>query len=471
MVEVIQSIVALIVTLSILVTFHELGHYWVARLCGVHVLRFSVGFGKAIYVKRGPTPAPVAPPDEQDSQARANQPLAGTEFAIAAIPLGGYVKMLDEREGYVPDDQLHLAFNRKPVMQRVAIIAAGPIANFLLAIIAYWMLFSVGITGVVPKLGQIDPESLAGLAGLVAGDEIVAIDKKAVNTWADANLRLFERLGETGEIVLSVADGLDFTRDHVIPINSWLQGAEEPNPAAELGLQLAYPEIPAVISAVVTGGRAEAAGLQADDKILTANAVAIGSWVDWVKIIQAGPEKTMALTVLRDDVVIDLAVVPALVERDGKNIGFIGAQRIDIEIPADMRRTVSYPVHAALVPALARTWDVTVFTLVSIKKMLVGAISPKNLSGPITIAQVANATAQSGLESFVGFIALLSISLGVLNLLPIPILDGGHLLYCFVEICTGRTVPERIQLWGMQMGMFMIMGLMMLAFYNDLTRL
>jgi regulator of sigma E protease len=471
MVEVIQSIVALIVTLSILVTFHEFGHYWVARLCGVHVLRFSVGFGKPIYMRRGRDPAPIAPPPDQDIQTRANQPLAGTEFAIAAIPLGGYVKMLDEREGYVPDDQLHLAFNRKPVMQRVAIIAAGPIANFLLAIIAYWMLFSVGVTGVVPKLGEIDPESMAGRAGLSAGDEIVAIDQAEVKTWSDANLRLFERLGESGEIVITVANGLDFTRDHIIPIHGWLQGADEPRPAAELGLQLAYPEIPAVIGGVIAGGRAEAAGLHANDKVLTSDGVLIESWVDWVEIIQASPEKSMTLTMLRDNVVIDLVVVPALVERDGKTIGFIGAQRIEIEIPADMQRIVRYPVYAALVPALARTWDVTVFTLVAIKKMIVGAISHKNLSGPITIAQVANATAQSGIESFVGFIALLSISLGVLNLLPIPILDGGHLLYCFVELCTGREVPERIQLWGLQMGMFMIMGLMMLAFYNDLTRL
>ncbi len=471
MMEVIQSIVALIVTLSILVTIHEYGHYWVARLCNVHVLRFSVGFGKPLLMKRGPSRTVIPSPADQEIETRANQPLERTEFVVAAIPLGGYVKMLDEREGYVPDDQKHLAFNNKPVLQRIAIVIAGPLANFLLAIVAYWVLFTVGVTGVVPKLGEIDLESRAGYAGLEAGDEIVAIDGSAVETWSDVNLRLFERLGESGEIIVSVAAGTDFSEDYTIPINKWLQGADEPSPAFELGLNLSYPPIPALIGGIVEGGRAEKAGFLSGDKILTANDVAVDDWVEWVEMIQASPERSMALTVLREDTVIDLVVTPEQIERDGKTIGFIGASRTAIELPEDMQRQVSYPIYLALFPALERTWDVTVFTLVSVKKMIVGDISPKNLSGPITIAQVANVTAQSGLESFIGFIALLSISLGVLNLLPIPVLDGGHLLYYIVELCTGKPIPERIQVWGLQVGMFLIVAIMMLAFYNDLARL
>ena len=316
--EVIQSIVALIVTLSILVTIHEYGHYWVARLCNVHVLRFSVGFGKPLLMKRGPSRTVIPSPADQEIETRANQPLERTEFVVAAIPLGGYVKILDEREGYVPDDQKHLAFNNKPVLQRIAIVIAGPLANFLLAIIAYWVLFTVGVTGVVPKLGEIDLESRAGYAGLEAGDEIVAIDGSAVETWSDVNLRLFERLGESGEIIVSVAAGADFSEDYTIPINKWLQGADEPSPAFELGLNLSYPPIPALIGGIVEGGRAEKAGFLSGDKILTANDVAVDDWVEWVEMIQASPERSMALTVLREDTVIDLVVTPEQIFTNGK---------------------------------------------------------------------------------------------------------------------------------------------------------
>jgi regulator of sigma E protease len=473
MIEVIQSIAALIVTLSILVTFHEYGHYWVARRFNVHVLRFSVGFGKPIWAKRGPPPEPVPPPDDVDVRTRSNEPLEGTEFAIAAIPLGGYVKMLDEREGYVPDDQLHLAFNRKPVLQRIAIVVAGPAANFLLAIVAYWMLFSVGVTGIVPRLGDIAEESSAGRAGLRSGQEIIAVDGEKTRTWSDVNMRLFERIGDTGEIVLTVLEpgSLDATGEYVIPVTDWMSRDEQPYPASDLGLQLYYPHIPAIIGGVLANERAAAAGLEENDEIVGALGEPIRDWGHLVSIIQAHPEQPLKLRVLRDGREFDMTVVPKATERDGRQVGYLGASRIPVEMPADMQREVSYPVYSAWIPAIEKTWSVTVFTLDSIKKMIVGAISHKNLSGPITIAQVANATAQSGLESFVGFIALLSISLGVLNLLPIPVLDGGHLLYYLVELIARRPVPERVQVWGLQIGMFLIVSIMLLAFYNDLMRL
>lgn len=478
MIEFIQTVLALIVTISILVTIHEFGHYWVARLCNVHVIRFSVGFGKPFYVKRGPAPDTSGVLLDESGepisvQTRSNEPLEGTEFAVAAIPLGGYVKMLDEREAYVPDDQLHLAFNRKSVWQRIAIVSAGPIANFLLAIAAYWLLFVTGVTGVVPILGDIEENSKAGLAGLKAGQEIVAVDGKETRTWSEVNMQLFDRLGETGEIIVTVKEeaGYDSQSDYLIQIEEWLSDQDEPSPGRDLGLRLKTPDIPAVIGALNDDGRAIQGGLLAEDHVVAVDGLAVENWPHLVEIIQQSPEQSLRLTVERQGRVVDLSITPASVNRDGKEVGFIGASVQGVSFPAEMQREITYPFYYAWIPALEKTWEVTTFTLASIKKMIVGAISPKNLSGPITIAQVANATAESGFESFIGFIALLSISLGVINLLPIPVLDGGHLLYYFIEVIAGRPVPEKVQMWGLQVGMFMIVSIMILAFYNDLTRL
>ena len=474
MVEVIQSILALIVTLSILVTIHEFGHYWVARMCNVHVLRFSVGFGSVIFSRRGRAPVQTEPPAGQSISTRNNEPLEGTEFAVAAIPLGGYVKMLDEREGFVPDDLKHMAFNNKSVWQRIAIVAAGPIANFLLAIAVYWVLFMAGVTGIVPKIGEIDPESIAGQSGFTQGMEIVAVDGEPTSTWSEVNMQLFGRIGDTGviEFTLLPTGSSNATLSKQVSIVEWLSDAESPYPTSSLGLIPDYPVIPAEIGSVVEGEAAALGGLQAGDKVLAFNAVAISDWPQLVKLIQAHGNQTVDLTILRSGQNIVLPVTPkGVLQDDGSIRGFIGAARISVEFPADMQRTISYPFYSAWIPAVEKTWSVTTFTLDSIRKMIIGAISPKNLSGPITIAQVANSTAESGLESFIGFIALLSISLGVLNLLPIPVLDGGHLLYYLVELVTRKPVPERVQVWGMQMGMFVIVSIMLLAFYNDLSRL
>ena len=479
MIEFIQTVLALIVTISILVAIHEFGHYWVARLCNVHVIRFSIGFGKPLYTKRGRPPEIEPQPalDENGKPAplrsRSNEPLEGTEFAIAAIPLGGYVKMLDEREGFVADDQLHLAFNRKSIWQRIAIVSAGPIANFLLAVAAYWLLFVTGVTGVVPALGEIDAETKAGRAGLKEGQEIVAVDGEDTRTWSEVNMHLFDRLGETGDIVITVreAGSYDAFSDFRIPITSWLSDQDEPSPSRDLGLRLAAPEVPAVIGGVNDDGRALAAGVEVGDQVIRVDDESIRDWPHLVEIIQANPERPLRMTVLREGSETGIDITPASVERDRRQVGFVGAAVQSVSFPEQMQRVITYPVYSAWIPALDKTWEVTAFTLASIKKMIVGAISTRNLSGPITIAQVANATAESGLESFIGFIALLSISLGVINLLPIPVLDGGHLLYYFIELVAGRPVPERVQMWGLQMGMFLIVSIMILAFYNDLTRL
>ena len=480
MMDFLQSVAALIVTISILVTIHEFGHYWVARMCNVHVLRFSVGFGKTLFVKRGA--APEYDPDATllddhgepiQIQTRSNEQLEGTEFAVAMIPLGGYVKMLDERDGFVPDDQLHLAFSRKTVWQRIAIVSAGPIANFILAIVAYWLLFTAGVTGIAPLLGNVDENSIAAEAGMKQGQEIVMIDGRETATWSAVNMQLFDRLGETGEINITVkeADGYDAFTSYQLPISKWLSDQDMPAPAADLGLRLQMPSIPAIIEGVTNQGRAKAAGVQAGDQVTVADGVTIDDWGHLVELIQASPETVISLRIFRDGGDVTINVVPAKVSRDGRDVGFIGASVEAPSFPEEMLRETSYPVYSAWIPAVKKTWEVTTFTLVSIKKIIVGAISTKNLSGPITIAQVASATAENGLESFIGFIALLSISLGVINLLPIPILDGGHLLYYFIELMAGKPVPEKVQMWGLQVGMFLIVGIMVLAIFNDLTRL
>jgi regulator of sigma E protease len=465
----IETVLALIVTISILVTIHEFGHFWVARLCGVKVLRFSVGFGKPLFRFRMRPVENIPPPDDQPIKTRANENL-GTEFVVAAIPLGGYVKMLDEREGYVTDDELHLAFNRKPVATRIAVVAAGPLANFLLAILCYWLVYTVGATGIVPLLGDIVGESKAAAAGFVQGEEIIAVGGESTATWTDVNFELFKRIGETGEIQFTVkAADSDVTVERWIDVEEWLADEENPYPTSDLGLVLYRPVVPPVIGSLVEGGRAMQSGLQVDDRVLEINGVPLESWTDLVDMVQKNPEQDLDVQVSRLGNSIYLLLRPE--KSKTSEVGYIGAATHMIEIPDYMKREVSYPIYTAWLPAVEKTWSMTVFTLVSVKKMLMGAISPKNLSGPITIAKVASASAKSGFESYVGFIALLSISLGVINLLPIPILDGGHLLYYLIEVVRGQPVPERIQVFGLQVGVFLIVSIMLLAFYNDFARL
>ncbi len=461
MIEFIVSVLALIVTLGILVTIHEFGHFWVARRCGVKVLRFSIGMGKAVKSWIG-----------RD----------GVEYVIAPIPIGGYVKMLGQEDTAVADtkeipiSQQHLCFAYKPLWQRMAIVAAGPIANFLLAIFVYWLLnISYGINGIAPFINGISENSSADLAGLQVGDEIIAVDGEETIIWQQVSLKMLNRLGETGELIVTVNPYDSSTsRDITIPIQAWLGSDIEPDPVTDLGI--VRLEIPARIAEVVTGGRAEGGGLRAGDEIISVNGESILGWSHWVAVIRSNPELALDVIVKRGESEAGLEIRPELVRLgDGTAIGRIGASvqetALSEILDSEMQRHISFNAFTAIQPALQETWDNSVFVLDSIRKMVVGLISVRNINGPITIAQVAGETASYGMEVYLGFLALLSICLGVFNLLPIPVLDGGHLFYYTMEAIMGRPVPERVQAWGLQLGLSLIFGIMILAIYNDINRL
>jgi len=461
MTDIIVSLIALIVTLGILVTIHEFGHFWVARRCGVKVLRFSIGFGRAAFSWIG-----------RD----------GVEYVIAPIPLGGYVRMLGQEDTSVaeptniPQNQRHESFSHKPLWQRGAIVAAGPAANFLLAIFVFWLIHvSYGVSGIAPVVSGVLGESSAETAGLRQGDEILAVDGESTIIWQQVTLQMLARLGETGEVNLTVASSdTSQVRQVQIPVRNWLGGETEPNPLADLGI--VQFEIPALIAEVISGGRAEAGGLISGDEILSVNGEAIRGWRHWVEVVRANPELPLDVVVKRNELPQSLKIRPkrtALL--DGSEIGSIGASvrqaSLANVVPPDRLRNVQFTLLGAIRPAIEETWNKSIFVLDSVKKMILGVISVKNISGPITIAQVAGETASYGLDIYLGFLALLSISLGVLNLLPIPVLDGGHLLYYAIEAIIRRPVPERIQVWGLQLGLLLISGVMVLAVYNDITRL
>ena len=443
----IYMLLGTLVALGVLVTIHEFGHFWVARRCGVKVLRFSVGFGTPLWRWR----------DRQD-----------TEFVIAAIPLGGYVKMLDEREESVPEALRDQAFNRKPVGQRIAIVAAGPLANFLLALLFFWVLAMLGSQQVKPVVGELLPGSPAELAGVRPGEEIVAVDGKTTSGWSAVNLQLVKRLGETGSLRLElVTPGDSLARQVDVPLQAWLRGAHDPDPLAGLGIRPWRPQVPARLAHLDESGPAAAAGLRLGDHLLSLDGQPVGDWADWVRAIQQRPGEAVRVGFERDGLVQELSIT--LAERG--QTGYLGAGVAAGEWPAQMLREERFGPFAGLLEGARRTWSMTLLTLDSLKKMLLGELSVKNLSGPITIAKVAGASAQSGLGDFLHFLAYLSISLGVLNLLPIPVLDGGHLLFYLVELVRGRPLSERVQTWGMQIGISLVIGVMLLALFNDLGRL
>jgi len=441
---------AFLVTVGVLVVVHEYGHYVMARLMGVKILRFSVGFGKAVLLRR-------SGPDR-------------TEWVIAAIPLGGYVKMADEREAPVAASDRPRAFNNKGVAARIAIVLAGPMANFLLALVLYWVLFIAGMPGDKPVLADPPRGTAAAVAGFGRGDVVVSVGGEAVATWNDVRWLLLKQAVKREATLLEVQsdDGLRST--HSLDLSGVTKDDLDQDLLAKLGLRPFRPQVEARLGRIVPASAAERAGLREGDRVVAIDAKPIATWDDFTTVIRASAGKTLALEVDRGGERIALHAIPEA----RKN----GAGQLGVEPPPELRTayakletTVRYgPVEAAG-KAASKVWDLSLFSVKMLGRMVVGDVSWKNLSGPITIADYAGQSARLGWMTSLAFLALVSVSLGVLNLLPIPLLDGGHLVYYFAEIVRGKPVSERVLEIGQRFGLALLLGLTFFAFYNDLNRL
>ncbi|MFW2373199.1 MAG: RIP metalloprotease RseP [Gammaproteobacteria bacterium] len=449
-----HNILFFIIAIGVLVTFHEFGHYWVARLLNVKVLRFSVGFGKPLIKwtrKKGE--------DE-------------IEYAIAAIPLGGYVKMLDGREAAVDSEQLSRAFNTQPVLNRIAIVVAGPLFNFLLAIALYWLVFLNGEQGMKPVLGQPVADSIAASAGFNEQDEILSVADTEVKTWQAFRLALIDHGIDGGDLTIRVRDGDLLLVERVLDIGDRHILDDKADVIEQLGFRSWQPVLLPIIGGVTETGAARSAGLQQEDLVLAVDGQSIASWEQLVEIIKASPGKHLQLLISRQGQEQFISVTPGERKQGNTISGFIGAyQHVPDDVIQKMKAQIEYGPGEALGKALQKTWSMSVLTLRVLGKMLLGEAALENISGPITIASYAGITASLGFVTYLSFLAIISVSLGVLNLMPVPMLDGGHLLYYLIEMIKGSPVSEKFEELGQQVGLALLLMLMGLAIYNDIQRL
>ena len=445
----IYSLLAFIVAISILVAVHEYGHYIVGRWTGMKVLRFSIGFGKPIWTHIG------AGEDR-------------TEYCISAIPLGGYVRFLDGREGPVAPEDEGRAFDHRPIPARILVLLAGPFFNFMFAILAYWALFVYGVPTLRPAIGVVEPGTYAEDAGLSFGDRILAVGEKETPDWESALLAMLDGLIADGRVALRLEDEAGYQRSTTIDVGDDAARLTEPGLLFD-GLGFSPWQPPAIVGQLSSGGAAEVAGIREDDRIVRIDGLPIGNFGELREVVSARPDQRVLIEVERGTERLELDVLLGSDLRDEQVVGLLGVGAA--ANTADYYYLRKYGPLESISQATVRMWQSSMFTLRMLGRMLTGDVSIKNISGPINIAQFAGASAQAGVSNFLGFLAIVSISLGVLNLLPIPVLDGGQIVYQLVEWVKGSPMSERAQIAGQQVGIFALLLLMSFAFYNDIARI
>lgn len=450
MLSILWNLAAFIVALGVLITVHEFGHFWVARRCGVRVERFSIGFGKALWRRTD---------------------RYGTEYVIAMIPLGGYVKMLDERAEPVVPELRHHAFNNKTVGQRAAIIAAGPIANFLFAIFAYWLVFIIGVPGVRPVVGEITPNSIAAQAQILPGTELKAIDGIETPDWDAVRLQLVSKIGDERTTISVAPFGSNQRQDKTLDLRHWAFEPDKEDPVSSLGIRPRGPQIEPVLSEVQANSAASKAGLQAGDRIVKVDGQSLTQWMTFVTLVRNNPDKPLALEIERQGSSLSLTLIPDTKPVNGKAEGFAGVVPKIIPLPDEYKTVRQYGPFSAILEATDKTWQLMKLTVSMLGKLITGDVKLNNLSGPISIAQGAGMSAEFGGIYYLMFLALISVNLGIINLFPLPVLDGGHLLFLAIEKLKGGPVSERVQDFSYRIGAILLVLLMGLALFNDFSQL